>query len=224
MRARALKSGLRVFAFGRKPRADINKKTIMHTITNDADDIIDSLIENEELFEPLKACGLTVAVLSFTPKNEGGKLMLRGCPCKAVVRKTNEKERAMGVKDAVIIIDQGVWDDLEDRQREAVIAHELYHLIPQQDGGEWKDDGTGTGTEKFYPFFKFDAHKRPILAMRPHDIEFGWFVAIATKYGTDSTEVEQAREIVSAHGQLLFDFASPPPKKRAKANAEKGGE
>lgn len=38
-----------------------------------------------------------------------------------------------GDADAVVLINQHVWDDLSDKQREALVDHELSHLQPRTD-------------------------------------------------------------------------------------------
>lgn len=142
-------------------------------------------------------------VLATTDDPDKPAVKLHGYPCAAVVSITPYKQRIHGVADALITIDAANWDDLSPRQRESRIAHELTHLTVSLDKKG---------------FAKADDIGRPKLKMRLHDVEVGWFVGIAERYGEDSYEVQQARQIHEKHGQLLFAFAADViPMERRKA-------
>jgi hypothetical protein len=79
-------------------------------------------------------------------------------------------------------------------EQEALVDHELHHLVlVRQDGLAKRDD---LGRYRF--------------KMRDHDYEFGWFVEVAQRHGLASGEVQQANRMVQAHGQILFGFAELP--------------
>lgn len=101
----------------------------------------------------------------------------------------NLKQRTLMGHDGEILLDNDWWETAGERQREALLHHELYHfLVKKQDGLVCTDD-----------------LGRPMLKMRKHDFEFGWFARTAARYGEFSQERIQAREIVmDAMGQLLF--------------------
>lgn len=127
-----------------------------------------------------------------------------GYPAAAVVRITPLRERALGVADAVIIVDRAYWLSIKAQQCDALIDHELYHLERAKD------------TDTNLPLF--DSLNRPKLEMRKHDRHFGWFDEIAQRHGNHSIEVIQAKSLLAETQQLYFDFA-PPQKRPDKASA-----
>jgi hypothetical protein len=67
---------------------------------------------------------------------------------------------------------------------QAVIDHELTHLVLK------KSKKTGA--------VERDDLDRPKLKMREHDYEFGWFAETAQRFGEDSFEFSQARELLAS--------------------------
>jgi len=98
------------------------------------------------------------------------------------------KERAAGRADAEILIDNDWWEEATPQEREALIDHELYHL-------KVVSDETG---------FKLDDLQRPVLKLRKHDYQFGWFKAVAERHGKASTEQRQAKTIMDESGQSFW--------------------
>lgn len=139
--------------------------------------------------------GVTVAAL-FIFNSEATEAVLKhqGYPAAAVCRITPIRERALGMADASIVVDRSSWLALSQRQRDALIDHELTHLMRSL------NDDTGA--------FEFDSLDRPKLNMRRHDRQFGWFDQIAQRHGQASYEVKQARMLMEQSGQLYFDFAA----------------
>jgi hypothetical protein len=45
---------------------------------------------------------------------------------------------------------------------------------------------------------------RPLIKLRKHDYEFGWFNIIAARHGIASAEVQQATRIADEMGQYYF--------------------
>lgn len=155
----------------------------------DADDCIARIQcgYHEELEE------VTVSAL-FVFDLEGSDAVLKhqGYPAQAVIRITPTRDRALGMADACIVIDRSNWLMLSQRQRDALLDHELTHLVRVLD----KETGRPI----------FDAVDRPKLAMRRHDHQFGWFDEIAQRHGDASPEVRQAKRLMESSGQLYFDF------------------
>lgn len=146
--------------------------------------------------------GVTVVGLfAFDSEESGPVLKHGGYPAGAVVRITPVKDRAMGIADSTIVVDRAGWLALSQRQREALIDHELTHLT-------WKQDKEGDAV--------YDVLDRPKLAMREHDHQFGWFDEVAQRHGEASPEVRQARVLMEETGQLYFDFAPRGERKPAK--------
>ncbi len=157
-------------------------------------------------FPDLHKVGLTLDIL-MASNEDGDAVSHNGYKALAMVKITNLEGRARGLKDAVIIIDAEAFEEMTLRQREALLHHELTHLIPV------RDDKMGG--------FKFDDLSRPKLQIKKHDVQFGWFLATAEIYGKDSPEVFQAQRIFDQHGQSLLllgdgdDSLRPAPKEKA---------
>lgn len=137
--------------------------------------------------------GVTIAAL-FVYDMEASEPVLKhgGYPAQAMVRITPVKDRALGMADAVIVIDRSNWLTLTMAQRDALIDHEITHLERAVD----KDTELPV----------CDAVDRPKLKMRPHDRHYGWFDAVAERHGKASAEVRQAVALIESTGQLYWDF------------------
>lgn len=150
----------------------------------------------------LDSHGVTVALefagISNDAKAKGKHaVMLHGYPCIAVVRRTNERERRYGSPDAIITYDAELWDQHTADEREAVLDHECQHL-------EIVKDESGLA--------KLDNQMRPRLKLRPHDVQIGWFRAVAERHGRHSAEVQQAKSLVREprNAQAFFRFMTNP--------------
>lgn len=139
----------------------------------------------------LKKAGVTIDFLFVASDSEGPALTLHGYACAAVVRKLSAKDRAAGRADAEIVIDHAQWCDLLPDTRKALMHHEIHHL-------ELKLDGKAR--------VAMDTASRPVLKLRKHDHQFGWFKEIAALYGRASIEVQQAEQLIDAGRQSYFAF------------------
>jgi hypothetical protein len=154
----------------------------------------------------LMDAGVTIGVEFADPteadleKGDPPFLKLHGYPAAAIVAITPARQRLRGVADAVITLDRRTWDDLDDVGREALIDHELTHLVPCFDKeGNLKSDDRG----------------RPRLEMRLHDIVVGGFREIVRRHGLRAIESQQLRDLFSDYRQQLFRWAddmAPPDK------------
>lgn len=158
-----------------------------------SDDVMGHIERIREQYHSPDLDGVTLAAL-FVFDLEATEPVLThgGYPAQALCRITPVRDRALGVADAVIVIDRSNWLTLSARQRDALIDHELFHLE------RVLDDETGVP--------KSDAVDRPKLAIRKHDHQFGWFDAIAQRHGDASPEVRQAKQLIASTGQLYLDF------------------
>lgn len=138
--------------------------------------------------------GVTVTAL-FIFDTEASECVLKhqGYPAAAVVRITPVRDRVLGIADATIVVDRSYWLLYSQRQRDALIDHELTHLTRVLD----KETGNPV----------YDVLDRPKLAMRRHDHQFGWFDEVAQRHGDASPEVRQAKRMMESSGQLYFDFS-----------------
>lgn len=138
----------------------------------------------------LHAEGVTITAM-IARSEEGPAIKVRGCEAAGCIRVTKLMERTLGLGDAVMILDGERLDAWSSKRLQAVIDHELRHLMLA------KIKKTGQ--------IQRDDEGRPKLRLRPHDYEFGWFARTAELYGEESYEVSQAREIVAASWvQLLL--------------------
>ncbi len=127
----------------------------------------------------------------YATNDTGDAVSHRGYPALAVIRIVNLKDRTKGMGDAEITIDAARYMRMTERQQDALLHHELHHVIVVHD-----DDGK----------VKTDDQGRPKLKMRKHDFDFGWFTDIAELYGLDSPEVTQAKVMWDEANQALFPF------------------
>jgi len=105
-----------------------------------------------------------------------------------IARKIPLKDRALGRGDVEVALDAPWWEEATVKQKAALLDHELHHFEPKQKDGA----------------FVFDDLGRPIIQMRKHDFEFGWFKIIAERHGGNSPECIEARKIWDDAGQLFW--------------------
>ncbi len=118
-------------------------------------------------------------------------LKKNGIKALGITRKLGGKDRALGRGDAEIALDHYWWtQQASEEQQRALLDHELHHIavVLQKETGRARLDDMG----------------RPVVRLRKHDFEFGWFSVIAARHGEHSIERIQAREIVEIAGQLYF--------------------
>lgn len=92
------------------------------------------------------------------------------------------------------MIDGYEWNKASDRQRLALIDHELEHLALIENKPTKKEPNL-TG-------FKRDDLGRPKLKTRPHDWELAGFQTIALRHGENSHEARQFAAFRDEFGQL----------------------
>src|SRR5438067_1054915 len=101
------------------------------------DDIVSRIIA--EHHKDLEEAAVTVGCLfAHADLNKDGEPMqpavkLHGWPCAAVVRITPYKKRVQGITDAEITIDGSWWEKATSEEIDALLDHELYHLIVKRD-------------------------------------------------------------------------------------------
>lgn len=145
-------------------------------------------------------------------------LKLGGYPCAAIIKINPLKQRVLGLGDALITIDEYIWNDLTDEERMALLDHELEHLEVKRVGG---------GVLWYDPFAKMvlgiastDDAGRPRLSSRLHDWELGGFKTIARRWGENALEVQAVHACKdNKTGQYFWNFGveaepvKPKPKK-----------
>lgn len=115
-------------------------------------------------------------------------LNLHGMPALGICRILNIKDRVMGRGDAEICLDADHWAVIPDAQKRALLDHELHHIALKVKKGQVLYDDIG----------------RPLLKLRKHDVQIGWFAMIAERHGEASVERIQAKGIMDAAGQYFW--------------------
>ncbi len=118
----------------------------------------------------------------------GSALNLHGRACLGIARKIKLKDRVMGRGDCEVSLDGDWWAQASEAEQRALLDHELHHFVVQMDGKTPVTDDIG----------------RPVIGMRAHDWEFGWFEVIAARHGLASQEVQQAKLMVESTGKIFF--------------------
>jgi hypothetical protein len=157
----------------------------------------------------LRNAGVTILCQMLDSKNG---LKLHGYPCYATVKIVGDKDRAAGMQDARITLDAKEWFYLSDERKLAILDHELHHLVVDTEPciiNEEDPKRPGVFRDVAGRRAKEDDNGRPKLKMKLHDVQLGWFRAIAERHGEASIEAEQAATLCHADGQLLFPWFRP---------------
>jgi len=154
--------------------------------------------------QPLIDAGVSVDfVFAYGNRDEAGNLIgdaikHRGAKALGLCRKIALKDRALGRADAEITLDGDWWPTAPEPQQRALLDHELHHLAIKIDKRGLVRDDLG----------------RPVIQLRQHDVEVGWFMVIAARHQLDSQERIQARQIMADAGQYFWPEIAgelPPP-------------
>jgi hypothetical protein len=138
----------------------------------------------------LAEAGVTV-LLQFAEAEGGPALKLHGYPAYAIVKVVGLKDRAAGLPDCRIAIDQSAWEGHDDAWQKALLSHELEHVVVQEDEhGKVKEDDLG----------------RPKLRLRPHDFQVGGFIRTIDRYGTSALEAQAYRDLHNVMTQMKFPW------------------
>lgn len=128
-------------------------------------------------------------------ESKGHALTKHGIRCLGITRKIGLKDRTAGRGDAEVLLDGDWWKDETDARRRALLDHEMHHIMVRtdQDGVVLRDD-----------------LKRPKLKLRKHDVEVGWFAIVASRNGSNSLEIEQAKEVWGTYSQMFWPSIDIP--------------
>ena len=154
-----------------------------------------SLIAEFDTHHPLNARGVIIDfVFAFPDKDDdtgeaiNDAITKGGMKCLGLCRKIPLKDRALGRGDAEITLDGDWWGGATTEEARALLDHELTHLRVMDE-----NDDLG----------------RPILKLRKHDFEVGWFGIVAKRHGSASQEQIQAKTIMDRAGQLFWPGIAP---------------
>jgi hypothetical protein len=180
------------------------------------EEMAQSLREQFESHHPLNDAKVTVDfVFAYGNRNDNGLLigdaiMHHGAKALGLCRKIALKDRALGRADAEITLDGDWWPTAPEPEQRALLDHELHHIAIRIDKRGLVRDDLG----------------RPVIQLRKHDVEVGWFKAIAARHGLNSPERIQARQIMGDFGQYFWPEIAgelPPPEESVKLPALNDG-
>ncbi len=138
-------------------------------------------------------------LFAYGEKDDAGEikspaLKKNGVKALGITRKINLKDRTKGLGDAEICLDGDWWEEADEAEKKALLDHELHHIIITADT---------------------DMLRRPLLRLRKHDFEIGWFAVIAQRHGSASQERIQAKAMMDRGGQYFWPEISEIEKSRA---------
>jgi hypothetical protein len=147
----------------------------------------------------------TVIVDRFDKDEQSIRALKRsGYPIDAKIGVTSLQDRARGIADAKLMIDGLEWNKATDRQRVALIDHELEHLdlIPLK---PTKKEPNRSGP-------KYDDLGRPCLRIRPHDWQLAGFKDVAERLLTSLRLLQSAPpdDLIAT----CYDIAGAPKPRR----------
>jgi hypothetical protein len=171
-------------------------------------EIVDRMVTTYH--QPLRDADVTFRLLfaSLKPdKNgdtKGNAVVLNGYPCLAKIQITPYDKRVSepnrpGLPDCTITIDKEQWDMLTDRERDALVDHEIEHLELVEK------------TVKEVTSVDRDDADRPKLRCRRHDHQHGWFDAVVRRHGRAATECRQWEAFEEKRTQLWIPFMVDEP-------------
>lgn len=119
----------------------------------------------------------------------GDAIKHQGVKALGLAKKLGASDRAKGTGDAEIRIDWEWWKEVGEQEQRALLDHELHHLsICKNKAGVIKTDDLG----------------RPVIRLRKHDYQIGWFNVIAERHGVHSQERKQAQTMFENSGQIYW--------------------
>lgn len=153
------------------------------------------LLKKHPSHKPLLAAGVTIDfVWAFPDYDEktgrplNDALTHNGVKALGIARKIPLKDRALGRADAEIAIDGDWYQKAPAPEQEAMLDHELNHIAVKIDKRGLVTDDLG----------------RPVLQIRKHDYEIGFFKIVAERNGKHSIELYQAQRMFDESGQIFW--------------------
>ena len=163
-------------------------------VDEEVEELAQAILERFESHTPLVEAKVKFDfIFAFPTLNDQGEptgdaIKKNGVKALGLCRIINLKDRTMGRGDVEILIDHPWWEDATDEQREALLDHELHHAsVKLKNGVVQRDD-----------------LQRPLIKLRHHDCDFGWFDIIALRHGANSQECIQAKSLADEVGQLYW--------------------
>jgi putative metallopeptidase len=142
----------------------------------------------------LESAGVTLNILFAYQYDKDGEALpamkVRGHQALAKISITSLPDRVRGLPDAKLVFDREFgWVRLSDSRRQALIDHELTHLMLVFDA-----EGD----------LKLDDCNRPKLKLRHHDWELTGFDAVAKRHGEAAVEIHEIIRWQEEYGQACL--------------------
>ncbi len=147
--------------------------------------MVSKVLRKHRSHEPVLDAGVTFDILFAHASEESGcALEKNGVRELGITRIVNLCDRVKGLADVEIKLDGNWWDHTTNPEREALLDHQLHHIEVQ----EGKRDDIG----------------RPVIKLRHHDVDVGWFAIVAERNGIYAVERTQAKSVMDAYGQYFW--------------------
>jgi len=160
-------------------------------------DLCNELLVEYETHTPLLDAKVKIDLVFAYPEYDekttepiGDALKLHGVKALGITRKIGLKDRAKGHGDAEICLDGEWWKDASDKAKAALLDHELHHISVKIDKRGIVRDDIG----------------RPVIVLRKHDFQVGWFAIIAERHGAFSQECIQSKAAMDTWGQYFWPW------------------
>ncbi len=144
----------------------------------------------KKLHKDLDEFDVTLAVIKAERKlnkdgeaTEGPVLALHGYECAATIKITPLNQRVLKVPDAILTINWEQWDALTKGEKEALLDHELTHLVISRDAENTP---------------RYDDLGRPLLRMRKHDWHLGGFLEVVERHGIQSLDASSVHAVATS--------------------------
>jgi hypothetical protein len=161
----------------------------------DVKEMANAILCEFETHKPLLNARVTVDYLFAMPDIDeqtgepiGDAITHGGYPCLGLCRKISLKDRAKGMADVEITLDKHWWESASEAEQRGLLDHELHHIAIKIDKRGLVRDDLG----------------RPVIQLRKHDVQVGWFKEVAARHGDSSQERLQARQIMLDKGQYFW--------------------
>ncbi len=144
----------------------------------------------KHLHKDLDEFEVTLAVIKAERKlnkdgedTEGPVLALHGYECAATIKITPLNQRVLKVPDAILTINWEQWESLTKAEKEALLDHELTHLVISRDAENTP---------------RYDDLGRPLLRMRKHDWHLGGFLEVVERHGIQSLDASSVHAVATS--------------------------
>ena len=122
---------------------------------------------------------------------DGPAITKNGFGCSAYVRCLATDERLHIPFDALITLDAVVWEKMTEKERIALLDHEITHLVLKRK----KNDQV-----------KLHLDGRPIMGCRGHDFEVTGFASIIQRHRGHAIETKNVKFLTDTYGQFLLPW------------------